>query len=178
MTVYGTLKLAQELLTSSYRAAFELPVVTVRPFNSVGPGERGTYVAGALAAQIVARERGEATGPIHAGYLGSYRDFVDVRDVARACWLAAERGQAGQAYNICSGRATCVADIAAMLQQQATTPVEIVAQQSPGPFDVPYHCGDPAALRNQTGWTPRFTLDESLRGVLADLRAAARPCLN
>ncbi|HUI25904.1 MAG TPA: NAD-dependent epimerase/dehydratase family protein [Candidatus Kryptonia bacterium] len=178
MTVYATLKHAQELLASSYRTAFGLSLVTVRPFNSVGPGERGAYVTGALAAQIVARERGDTRGPIHAGYLGSYRDFVDVRDVVRACWLAAEQGQDGAVYNICTGRATQVSEVAAMLQQHATTAVEIIGEPRPGAFDVPYHCGDPTALHQRTGWTPTIALDQSLRDVLSDLRGAARPCLN
>ncbi|HVN86594.1 MAG TPA: NAD(P)-dependent oxidoreductase [Candidatus Binatia bacterium] len=169
-TLYGALKLVQEALVSSYAAAFGLPVLTVRPFNLIGPGDRGAYVAGALATQIVARERGEARGAVRAGYLGSHRDFIDVRDAARACWLLAQHGQEGAVYNVCSGRATPVSDLVEALRRHAAVPVEIVGQADPGPFDIPYHCGDPSRLHQQTGWAPNLTLDQSMRDLLDDLR--------
>ena len=58
----------------------------------------------ALAARIVANERsGRDVVPV--GNLEARRDFTDVRDVVRAYRMLAVAGQAGVAYNVCSGRA-------------------------------------------------------------------------
>ena len=75
-----------------------------RPFNHVGPGQADDFVVSALARRMVEAELAK-TGTVRVGNLAASRDFTDVRDVVRAYRLLATSGVAGEAYNICSGRA-------------------------------------------------------------------------
>ena len=119
VTYYAVLKLAQEHLAASYARRGALHVVTVRPFNLVGPGEDGTLVTGSLALQIARGERPGAGFEIRAGHLDAYRDFIDVRDAARAFVLAAQVGEAGEVFNVCSGRAVQVWEAVGVLSRAA-----------------------------------------------------------
>jgi len=90
-----------------------------------------------------------------------------VRDVVRAYRLLAERGMAGEVYNVCSGRDVSIADVAAQLQQLAGTDLRFELDPSLArPVDVPVVRGDPTKLQEATGWEPRFTLDRTLLDVL------------
>lgn len=172
-TLYTTLKLAQENVARGYRRAFALPLVILRPFNFIGPGVGSTCVATVLARQVVERERGTGAGPLKVGFLGGYRDFVDVRDVARACWLAAAHGRDGATYNVATGRPVRVGDLVPLMQRHAHVDIKLDEQRNPGPFDIPYSCGDARSLREHTGWRPEISLEQSVVDLLDHLRASA-----
>ena len=80
-----------------------MQVMTARPYNHIGPGQSPQFVSSAFSRQLLAISRGETEPVMHVGNLESRRDFLDVRDVARAYRLILESGQAGQAYNIATG---------------------------------------------------------------------------
>src|SRR5207248_6578857 len=89
-------------------ARLDLPLVLVRVFNLLGPGLQDRHLAGALARQVAAIKLGLSPPVLEVGPLDTARDFVDVRDAASGLALAAERGVAGAAYNLASGRETHV----------------------------------------------------------------------
>jgi GDP-4-dehydro-6-deoxy-D-mannose reductase len=131
-----------------------------------------------LAARIAAAERADprraGTDEITLGNGDPVRDFSDVRDVVRAYALLAERGVAGEVYNVCSGRGVRVGDVAAMLLERAHRPLRVVtASDLVRAVDVPVLIGDPAKLVAATGWRPEHDLDDTLDAVLADARARA-----
>jgi GDP-4-dehydro-6-deoxy-D-mannose reductase len=173
LTPYGVSKCAQTLLAlAAARAGAD--VVVTRTFNLVGPGEPATLVCGAFASQIAAREAGVEHGPLAVGNLESERDFLDVRDAVRAYALAAVNGSAGEIYNVCSGTATRVSDVLRMLVAGARTAIDVPPSPSAMPADVPAQVGDPSRLRAATGWTPAFTLEQSLEALLESQRAALK----
>ena len=97
------------------------------------------------------------------GNLTARRDLTDVRDVVRAYRLLAERGVAGEVYNVCSGRDIAIADVARQLQSLAG--VELRFELDPAlarPVDVPVVRGDFAKLHEATGWEPRLSLERTL----------------
>jgi len=104
------------------------------------------------------------------------RDFSDVRDVARGYWSALTSGQAGQVYNLCSGRATTVAELIQLtLSLTALKNVEIVeGGPPPGPQDTLAQVGDASRLKACSGWEPSFSLAASLSDLLAEYRAEIR----
>jgi len=83
INAYGISKVAMETAAASFRGPHGMNIVVTRTFNLLGPGMPSRLFAGSLAAQIVAAERG---GPrtIKVGRLDSSRDYIDVRDAARA----------------------------------------------------------------------------------------------
>jgi len=97
VTHYAISKLAQEHAALRYFTAYQMPVMVVRMFNLLGPGQSPSLACSAFARQIALAEAcGE--GEILTGNLNSYRDFVDVRDAVRAFALAAEKGKAARLH--------------------------------------------------------------------------------
>lgn len=168
VTPYAASKVSAEFLGLQAHLAHDLPVVRVRPFNHIGPGQGPDFVVPSLAQRIVeGRRQGLSTLPV--GNMSARRDVTDVRDVVRAYRLLVERGVPGEVYNVCSGAATSVSELARRMLDLAGAELELVPD--PGlvrPVDVPVVCGDPAKLHEATGWRPRFSLDRTLGDVLAE----------
>ena len=99
---YDVSKLAQELVAKSYFKSYGLPVVITRAFNITGPRRQEFMAESSFAKQIVRCERG-LQNEISVGNMDSTRDYVDVRDVARAYMSVVEEGEAGKTYILASG---------------------------------------------------------------------------
>ncbi|HUC37253.1 MAG TPA: GDP-mannose 4,6-dehydratase [Acidimicrobiales bacterium] len=166
VTPYGASKVAAEFLAIQAHLGHALPVVRVRPFNHVGPGQGSGFVVASLASHIVeARSSGAKELPV--GNLGARRDLTDVRDVVRAYRLLAETGVAGEVYNVCTGRDVSIEEVAHRLLELADVELQLVVDPALArPVDVPVLRGDPGKLHAATGWLPKIGLDETLRDVL------------
>ena len=164
---YGASKAAAEMLGSYIARGRDLPVVMVRPFNHIGPGQSDRLVASSLAKQVAENER-SGNEEILAGDLSPKRDLSDVRDVVRAYRLLAERGVPGEAYNVCSGSAVSIREVADTLIALSGKPMKVVLDpERLRPVDVPILQGDNTKLRRDTGWEPQHTLEQTLGDVLA-----------
>jgi GDP-4-dehydro-6-deoxy-D-mannose reductase len=166
VTPYAASKVAAEYLGVQAHLAHGLPVLRMRPFNHVGPGQSASFVVSALAERIVEARRTGAES-IVVGNLTARRDLTDVRDVVRAYRLLAERGVAGEVYNVCSGRDIAIADVA--LEMQRLAGVDLRFDLDPAlsrPVDVPVVRGDFTKLREATGWEPHMSLERTLLDVL------------
>lgn len=171
MTPYAASKVAAEYLGLQAHLGRGLDVVRVRPFNHVGPGQAESFVVSALARRIAEAER-SGDGTVSIGNLAAARDFTDVRDVVAAYRLVAASGAPGEVYNVCSGVAVPIAELAERLVGDARLRVELV--EDPAlfrPVDVPVLLGDAGRLRALTGWSPSISLEVTLREVLEDWRA-------
>jgi GDP-4-dehydro-6-deoxy-D-mannose reductase len=170
VTPYAASKVAAEYLGVQAHLAYGLPVVRVRPFNHVGPGQSSGFVVSALAARIVeADQAGELSIPV--GNLAARRDLIDVRDIVRAYRSLVEDGVPGEVYNVCSGRDVAISDVAARLLWLAGTDLQLRPDRElMRPVDVPVVRGDPAKLHAATGWEPTVDLDTTLRDVLDQWR--------
>ena len=146
-----------------------------RAFNHIGPGQEERFAVAAFAAQIARVAAGD-DAPVLVGDLTPSRDFLDVRDVCAAYIALLEGGgEAGEIYNVCSGRATQLREILRRLIALAGVPVEV--REDPArmrPADIPVSVGDASKLRAATGWEPRIPLDHALRAVLDDALARQR----
>jgi GDP-4-dehydro-6-deoxy-D-mannose reductase len=168
---YAVSKIAQEMLAYTYYARYGLKVIRTRAFNLVGPGQPSSLVGSAFAQQIARIEAGYAEPVLRVGNLAAQRDFVDVRDAVGAYWLAAQRGQPGDVYNICSGLGVSIRTCLDELLMLTEEPIEVV--QDPTrvrPSDIPVSVGDGSLLRKQTGWRPMIPLERSLADLLEEWR--------
>jgi len=167
---YGASKASADLIALQAHLGHGLAVLRARPFNHLGPGQSDRFVASAMASRIAHNElSGNEEVPV--GNLSARRDFTDVRDVVRAYRLLAERGEPGEAYNVCSGRDVAVQEIADRLVALADGPMALVPDPDLlRPVDTPVLRGDPTRLRKATGWEPTITLDQTLADVLDDWR--------
>lgn len=173
LSPYGKSKAEAEAVALGAHREHGLAVVCTRAFNHTGPGQSPAFLVPGLAARIAAAER-DGTDEITLGNGDPVRDFSDVRDVVRAYTLLANRGVAGEVYNVCSGRGVRVGDVAQRLVSRAHRPLRIVtAHDLVRAVDVPVMVGDPAKLVAATGWQPHHPLDDTLDAVLARARADA-----
>ncbi len=169
-TPYAFSKVAAEYGAMQQMYAYGLPVMLLRPFNHIGPGQGEAFVVSALAKRIAAAElSGEKSIPV--GNLSAMRDFTDVRDVVSAYRMLAVAGKAGEAYNICSGKAVAISEIAQDLIRIADSDIELRQDESLlRPVDLPVLCGSSAKLREATSWEPVIGRDRTLSDVLAHWR--------
>jgi GDP-4-dehydro-6-deoxy-D-mannose reductase len=171
-TPYGVSKVAQDMMALQYWHSHGLPIVRARSFNHIGPGQSDDFVASAFARQIAEIEAGLRPPVVTVGNLDAERDFTDVRDVARAYWLALTRGDLGEVYNIGSGRSHPVRWLLETLMELTPLHVELVVDpQRLRPSDVPISVCDNRKLVAATGWQPHIELRDSLSEVLGDWRA-------
>jgi GDP-4-dehydro-6-deoxy-D-mannose reductase len=171
---YGASKAAADLIALQTYLGRGLGVIRARPFNHLGPGQSDRFVASALASRI-ARNELEGLDELTVGDLTPRRDFTDVRDVVRAYRLLIERGEPGEAYNVCSGHDVAVQELADRLVARADRPMVLAPDRDLfRPVDTPVLRGDPTRLREATGWTPSITLDQTLADVLDDWRKRVR----
>ena len=94
LTPYAASKLAAEALVAQAHLGHGQHVITVRPFNHIGPGQTPNFAVPALAKRIVEADR-RGSPAIPVGNLSARRDFTDVRDVVRAYRLLVESGRPG-----------------------------------------------------------------------------------
>jgi len=87
--------------------------------------------------------------------------------MVRAYWLATERCEPGEVYNICSGVAYAIEEVAEMLLAMTDVPIEI--RQDPArmrPSDVPVLQGDNTKFVKATGWLPSTPFEQTLGDIL------------
>lgn len=174
VTPYAASKLAAEAVGLQAYFGNGLPVIIVRPFNHLGPGQDDRFVAGALAARIAANEV-SGQSELSVGNLSAERDFTDVRDVVRAYRLLAASGVPGETYHVCSGRATAVATVAETLVGLSGKAMRLVVDPAlHRPVDVPVVVGDASKLTAACGWRPEVPLSTTLADLLDDARTRTR----
>ena len=168
LSPYAVSKVGQDLLGYQYWMSYKIPLVRTRGFNHEGPRRGPVFVCSDFAMQIAEIERGRRDPVVRVGNLDARRDFTDVRDVVRAYWLALEKGEPGEVYNIASGRAWTIRQMLDMLLGMSTAKIRV--EQDPArmrPSDVPVLLGDASKFRKQTGWEPRIPFEQTMADLLA-----------
>src|SRR5688500_3121244 len=167
LSPYAVSKVAQDLLGYQYWMSYGTDCVRTRGFNHEGPRRGPVFVASDFAKQIADIERGLKPPVIHVGNLEARRDFTDVRDMVRAYWLALEKCEGGEVYNICSGKAWRISEVLDLLLGMTRTRIEV--RQDPNrlrPSDVPVLLGDPTKFTSRTGWQPTIPFERTLADLL------------
>ena len=174
-SIYAVTKACQNMIGAVYARAYGMQVVMVRAFNHIGPGQSPVFVVSDFCRQTAQIEAGSKEAVIRAGNLEARRDFTDVRDVVRAYALLAERGKAGETYNVGSGHAVRIGDILKMIVQQSKLPVRVESDPKKfRPLDVPVVEADIGRLQKDTGWEAAISLQQTLRETLDAWRRAVR----
>lgn len=161
LTDYGLSKYCQELVARKYSDAAGLSIVRACIFNSVGPGQPLHLVPMTFIAQL--KTDGEK---LLAGDVDARRDFVDVRDVARALAALLEGGEAGAMYNVGSGRDYSIAQVLQQLEAISgiTRPLQI-EQSRIQKGETSVIRADISRITKAVGWRPHIALEDSLRAM-------------
>ncbi|HYD35468.1 MAG TPA: GDP-mannose 4,6-dehydratase [Vitreimonas sp.] len=168
ITPYGVSKMATEALGFQFFHNYGMNVFLPRLFIHVGTGHPPATAIQNFARQLALMSKGKLEPVIKVGNLESARDFIDVRDGARALLLLLEKGQAGEAINICTGQSHKISDVLTELID--ISGLDVTVESDPGlhrPSDEPLLVGDNSKLQ-ALGWKQQYSLRETLTAVYQD----------
>lgn len=160
---YSATKIAADKLAESYYLSFELPVVTLRPFNTYGPRQSARAVIPTIISQIAS-----GMDTIRLGDLSPTRDFNFVTDTAAAflsVGFAPGSTVVGQAFNAGSGSETSVGDLVRTIARVMGREVAVEVEDQrirPAGSEVQRLVCDSTRLREATGWSPQHDVTSGL----------------
>ena len=176
LSPYGMSKAIQDLLVRQYFRSSQFPVVVTRAFPHTGPRQDAGFVASNFAKQIARIEAGKQKPVLRVGNLKLIRDFTDVRDIVRAYWLALEKGESGEAYNICSGEGLELRRIVEFYVRACFVKVKVAQDSSRLRLKEPLRVvGDPKKFMARTSWRPVIDLETTLADLLNYWRKEVAP---
>lgn len=162
---YGVSKVAQEQLAYQYYKNFGIESITIRIFNTTGPGKVNDVCSDFTkrAALILAGKESE----FKVGNLETKRTITDVRDGIRAFYLVTENDVSGEAYNMSGNKAYKVQEILdTILNITGIKPAIVIDKSLLRPTDEPIIYGDSSKLNKATGWKQEITLEKTLTDMI------------
>jgi NAD dependent epimerase/dehydratase len=152
---YSASKIAADQIAYSFYAAFGLPVVIARPFNTYGPRQSARAVIPTIITQIA-----NGTKEIRLGALTPTRDFSFVDDTISGFVTALKaEGGLGEVVNFGSSFEISVGDTAALIARLMKSDVRVVSDESrmrPADSEVERLLADTSKARNLFGWKPSY----------------------
>lgn len=174
---YGISKMAQERFAEIYRTRFGMKVYCVRPFNHTGPGQADSFVIPSWCKQAAEISASGKPGVMRVGNLDVKRDFSDVRDVVRAYRMILESEDCETVYNVGSGRAVALRELMAYIASLSKQPITV--EVNPAlirPTDTPVICCDRTLIGERLGWTPEYSMEDTVRALFAFYSSKAGRC--
>ncbi len=158
---YSASKIGADKLAESFFLSYNLPVVTLRPFNTFGPRQSARAVIPALIAQALNQST------ILLGNLDTRRDFTYVSDtVAGFLKIAETPGVDGQTINLGTGQDIRIGDLAQSVLAMVDHPVKIVVDPTrlrPEKSEVQRLISDNRLALQKLGWSPQVSLEDGLQ---------------
>lgn len=160
---YAVSKAATEALCFQWSQTGPFEIIMARPFNHIGAGQSPNFSISNFAKQIAEISAGLRPPLLSVGNIDATRDFTDVIDVVRAYGLMLANGKNGEIYNVCSGVEQSIRALLLKLLGLSGVSAEIVTDAARyRPTDQPRVCGSYQKLKEQTGWSPEVSMDETL----------------
>jgi dTDP-glucose 4,6-dehydratase len=161
---YSASKIGADKLAESFYRSFNLPVVTMRPFNTYGPRQS----ARAVIPSIISQALTQCT--VRLGNLDARRDLTYVEDTVRGFIKVAEApGVEGCTFNLGTGKEVSIGDLAREVISLIGNPVKIVVDRErlrPEKSEVQRLLADNSLARKQLGWEPVISLSEGLKRTI------------
>lgn len=157
---YSASKIGADKLAESFYCSYDLPVVTIRPFNTYGPRQSARAVIPTIITQALVRD------VMYLGALTPRRDYTYVEDVVDGFLKVAETdGAIGQTINIGSGQEISIGDLAQKIISLIGRNVKIATDEQrlrPERSEVRRLWADNRQARDLLNWSPRTSLDDGL----------------
>ena len=165
---YSASKIAADKLVESYYRSFDVPSVTVRPFNTYGPGQSNRAVIPTIISQALTSDQ------IHLGNLEARRDFTFLDDTVNGFLAAAAHSQwDGKVYNLGTGIDVTIGEVAQMVFDYLGITPEIIIDQErirPEKSEVTRLLSDNSLAKRELGWQPQVSLEEGLAKTVEWIR--------
>ena len=164
---YGISKVATEMLALQYWSNWKIRSVCARIFNTTGARKTGDVCAD-LTQRVARIEAGQIPPVLKVGNQDTWRAITDVRDLASALELLAEKGEAGGVYNISGGRTYQIRELVERVVAAARVPIAV--ETDPAllrPSDEKVIFGDSGRLVARTGWKQQVDIATTLGDMIA-----------
>lgn len=172
---YSATKIAADQLAYSFYSSFNLPVVTLRPFNTYGPRQSARAVIPTMITQIANGER-----TIRLGALTPTRDFSYVLDTV-AGFIAALVGKdgLGEVINLGSNFEISIAETAQLIADSMEISIDLISDEvriRPKNSEVERLWADNAKAKELFGWQPTYGAREGFkRGLIETIDWFTQP---
>jgi len=157
---YSASKIGADKLAESFYLSFNLPVVTLRPFNTYGPRQSARAVVPTIITQALTQNT------VHLGNLNASRDLTYMDDtVAGLLKVAETSGVEGQTFNLGTGHEIRIGDLAQEVISLVGKPVKIVVDPNrlrPEKSEIQRLLADNTRAKKVIGWEPQVALTEGL----------------
>ena len=150
---YSATKIAADKLVESFHLSFEMPVVTVRPFNTYGPRQSARAVIPTVISQILSGRR-----EIHLGAISPTRDFSFVADTVSGFEAVLDSAEGlGETFNLGSGFEISIKDCVELVAEIIGVEVSIVSDEArirPENSEVERLLADTSKVQRTFDWKP------------------------
>jgi len=166
---YSASKIGADMIAESFFRSFELPVATIRPFNTYGPRQSARAVIPTIISQILSGKK-----EIRLGALTPTRDFNYVKDTVEGFVKIAESDKTiGTVTNIGTSKEISIGDLARKIIALIGQDVKLISDDErirPEKSEVNRLCADNAKALQITEWKPRYSLEEGLLETITWIR--------
>lgn len=167
---YSASKIAADKMAEAFYLSFQVPVVTVRPFNAFGPRQSARAVLPTIITQCLSGQE-----VIRLGSTTPTRDWSYVANTVDGFLAAAMALEAiGRTINIGSGREISVGDAASLIAARVGRPVRIeqdAVRLRPAQSEVDRLLADTTLASSLLGWQPNVTFEEGIDRTIDWIRA-------
>jgi NAD dependent epimerase/dehydratase len=161
---YSASKIGADKIAESYFKSFELPVATIRPFNTYGPRQSARAVIPAIISQALMKDE------IHLGSLEPTRDYTYVLDTVRAFIKVAESTKSnGEVINVGSNFEVSIGELAETIFSLLDKNIEIITDSKrirPKNSEVERLWCDNTKAKELLKWEPKISMEEGLENVI------------
>lgn len=161
---YSASKIGADKIAESFYRSFEVPVVTLRPFNTYGPRQSTRAVIPTIITQALTRDE------VKLGSLEPSRDFTFVHDTASGFLKVAEAENVlGEEVNLGNDNTIRIGDLAEKIFGIIGRHPKVVADPQrirPDKSEVMKLWSSNEKAKKMIGWEPRISLDEGLRATI------------
>lgn len=162
---YSASKIGADKMAESFYRSFNLPVVTLRPFNTYGPRQSARAVIPTIISQLLAGKK-----EIKLGSLTPTRDFNYVKDTAEAFIKVAEsHNTVGEVINAGSNYEISIGDTVKKIINIIESDAKIICDEErirPEKSEVNRLWADNTKIKELTDWSPKYTLDDGLKETI------------
>lgn len=161
MSAYAATKVGTEICAGQFGRLNHIRLICARPWPHTGPFQQPRRL---FTDWLAALRRGETQ--VRFGDPEAVRDYLDVRDVARA-YCALIQATEGGPYNIATGKGRTFGEMFQLLAGIVGVEARLTtAPERRRGWDEQYSVGDPARITRETGWTPQIDLEQTLRDMV------------
>ena len=165
---YSASKIGADKVAESFYRSFDVPIATIRPFNTYGPRQSARAVIPTIITQALVQ------GKVALGATHTTRDYTYVDDLVRAFLLIAESpGTVGETINVGSNYEISIGAVAGTVAALLGKEIDIITESErlrPEKSEVERLWCDNTRARDLLGWSPAVPLEEGLLRTIAWFR--------